>query len=228
MSPRFTPAFARTYSTDSPTSWNAMRCRIRASHRASHSGFPPSTRKRAVLMTPDPTSMPMERAMRFPPLLEYRPVGEGRPAERAGVDRIGTDVDGDFAVILPDQLAKLLHRGLVLGDPPGEGELVGDAAGPGDDRHGAQHDRPVQAGQDVGAGLAQREAVAQLGAGEHRAGGVDPRGPGRLHGDGAQLVEADLHLVRDVAQVPAAAGRAPVVHLKVRDDPVLVHLDPLG
>src|SRR5512134_4087360 len=101
-------------------------------------------------MTPEPTSMPMERVIPILPSLEYRPEGEGRPAEGAGVDRVGADVDGDVAVVLPDELAQLLHRGLVLGDPPGEGELVRDAAGPGDDGHGAQHDRPVQAGQDVG------------------------------------------------------------------------------
>src|SRR5512145_1375715 len=104
MASRFTPAFPRTNSRDSSTSWNAMRCRIRASHRASHSGAPFSTRKRAVLMTPEPTSMPMERVMPFLPSLEHRPEGEGRPAEGAGVDRFGADVDGDVAVVLPYEL----------------------------------------------------------------------------------------------------------------------------
>src|SRR5512139_2315111 len=133
MSSRFRPAFPRTCSTDSETSWNATRWRMRASQRASHSGFPPSTRKSAVLMTPEPTSMPMETVMGPPRSLDYGAVGEARSPEGAGVDRFGADVDGDVAVVLPDELAQFLHRRLVLGDPAGEGELVRDAAGTGDD-----------------------------------------------------------------------------------------------
>ena len=86
----------------------------------------------------------------------------------------------------------------------------------------------MEAGEDVLAVLAQRQSLAQLGAGEDRAGRVDLDVAGARLGQGAELVQPDVHLVGDVAQVTAAAGGAAVVHLEAGDDAVAVHLDRLG
>ena len=58
---------------------------------------------------------------------------------------------------------RVVHR--VLGHAAGEGELAEHAARAGEERHRAQDDGAMEAGQDVFALLAHREAVAQLGAG---------------------------------------------------------------
>src|SRR5271157_754153 len=86
----------------------------------------------------------------------------------------------------------------------------------------------MQTREDVLALLAEREPVAQLGPGEHRAGRIDARRPVRLHRERAQFVQAHIHLVGDIAEITPAAGGAAVVHLEVRDDAVLVDLDALG
>ena len=86
----------------------------------------------------------------------------------------------------------------------------------------------MQAGQDVLALFAERQPLAQLGAGEDRAGRVDAHAPGGLAGQRTQLVQAEVHLVGDVAEVAAAAGGAAVVHLERGDDAALVDLDRLG
>jgi hypothetical protein len=177
--------------------------------------------------------MPMVRVIWFPSLapfclFHHRAVGERGAAQCSGVDRVRIDVELQFAVVLGDQVFQRLHRSLVLGDAAGEGELVADAARARQDRHRPQDDRAVQAGHDVLALVAQRQPVAQLGAGEHRAGRVDADGLGRLHRHRPQLVQAHVHLVGDVAEVAAAAGRAAVVHLEALHDARRVDLDGLG
>jgi hypothetical protein len=121
-----------------------------------------------------------------------------------------------------------LHRRLVLGHAAGEGELVADAARARQDRHRAQDDGAVQPGHDVLALVAQRQPVAQLGAGKHGAGAVDADGLVLCIAIGPQLVQAHVHLVGDVAQVAPAAGGAAVVHLEALDDAGRVDLDRLG
>ena len=86
----------------------------------------------------------------------------------------------------------------------------------------------MQPGHDVLPLFAQRQTVAQLGAGEHGAGGVDAHGAGGFHGERAEFVQAHVHFVSDVAEVAPAAGGAAVVHLEVLDDAGGVHLDRLG
>src|ERR1700674_4570715 len=130
-----------------------------------------------------------------------RPPGEFRRPKRPGVDRLRIDVDGHLAVVLLDELLELAYRRLVLGDAAGEGELVGHAARTRDDRHRAQNDGAVQAGENVLALLAEREAVAQLGAGKYRAGRIDARRPVRLHGERTELVQPHVHLIGDVAEI---------------------------
>ena len=132
-----------------------------------------------------------------------------------------------LAVVLADEVLQRLHRRLVLRDAAGERELVADAAGAGEDRHRAQDDRAVQPGHDVLALVAERQPVAQLRAGEHRARRVDADGLRRLHRHRPQLVQAHVHLVGDVAEVASAARGAAVVHLEALDDAVRVDLDRL-
>ena len=86
----------------------------------------------------------------------------------------------------------------------------------------------MQAEHDVLALFAERQAVAQFGAGEHGAGRIDAHVFGRLHRQRPEFVQAHVHLVGDVAEVAAAAGGAAVVHLEALDDAILVHLDRLG
>src|SRR5271166_6648588 len=69
-----------------------------------------------------------------------------------------------------------------------ERAIVGHAARARDDRDRAQDDGAMQTREDVLALLAEREPVAQLGPGEHRAGRVDARRPVRLHRERAQFV----------------------------------------
>ena len=64
----------------------------------------------------------------------------------------------------------------------------------------------MQTREDVLALRAEREPVAQLGPGEHRAGRVDARRPVRLHRERAQFVQAHIHLVGDIADIAAAAA----------------------
>ena len=52
--------------------------------------------------------------------------------------------------------------------------------------------------------------------GEHGAGRVDAHRPGRLAGQRTELVQAEVHLVGDVAEVAPASGGAAVVHLERR------------
>ena len=47
--------------------------------------------------------------------------------ERAGIDRIRIDVDGDVAIILLDDFPQLAHRRLVLGNAASKGEFIGHA-----------------------------------------------------------------------------------------------------
>src|SRR5450759_5532490 len=100
---------------------------MRSTRRASHSILPPSVLNSAVLTTPEPMSMPTVMVMSSPPqcscsysclhklaFLDHRAPGERRAAERAGIDRVGGDVEFDFAVVLAHQILQRLHRGLVL------------------------------------------------------------------------------------------------------------------
>ncbi len=86
----------------------------------------------------------------------------------------------------------------------------------------------MQAEHDVFALFAERQAVAQLGAGEHGAGRIDAHLLGCLHRQRPEFVQAHVHLVGNVAEVAPAAGGAAVVHLEAFDDAVIVHLDRLG
>src|SRR5512145_3577293 len=105
-----------------------MRSTLLPSQRAS----PPRTSKRTTFTHPVPTSMPAVMGMALPSGGE-RALREGRRPERAGVDGLGVDVDGDVAVVLLHERAELPHRRLVLGDAAGEGELIADPAGARDD-----------------------------------------------------------------------------------------------
>ena len=80
----------------------------------------------------------------------------------------------------------------------------------------------------MSAWLSPRATAAQFGAGKNGAGGVDPGRLGGFHGNGAELMQTDLHFVGDVAQIAAAACCAAIVHLEVDDDAGFVHLDTLG
>src|SRR5215208_6595306 len=87
----------------------------------------PSTSNTTAFTQPVPTSIPAVMVMAVSSLAPGRlrdgPAGEGGRPERAGVDRLGVDVDGDVAVVLLHELPELAHGGLVLGDAAGEGEL---------------------------------------------------------------------------------------------------------
>ena len=152
---------------------------------------------------------------------------EERGAEGARVDRVGRDVDRACAVVLAHELRERLHGLGVLRHAAGERELLAHAPGAGQQRHGPQHDRAVQPRQDVLAPLAERESVTKLRAGEDGARRVDSDAPRGLPGERAELVEPEVHLVGDVAEVPAAPGRAAVVHLERGHDAVVVDLDGL-
>src|SRR5215472_16799738 len=129
---------------------------MRSQRLASHSGLSPSLRKSVLLTAPEPMSMPtvviMSVLLRLScaclsrlPFLDHGSPGEGRAAERSGVDRIGIDVERQCAVVLANEILERLDRSFVLGDAAGKGELVANDAGAGEDRHGAQHDGAVQA-----------------------------------------------------------------------------------
>src|SRR5512143_998460 len=148
---------------------------MRASQRERHSLLSPSTRNSAVLMTPDPTSTPMETVMDSSPFVKQPLVDDGpqrevRAPEGPRVDRIGADVDGHVAVVLLQKLAQLSDGRFVLSDAPCEGELVRDPSRARDDGDRAQHDRAVQPRQDVLALLAEGEPVPEFRSGEDGAG----------------------------------------------------------
>ena len=126
------------------------------------------------------------------------------------------------------ELAKRLHRGRVARNTPGEGELIVDSTRSREERHRSEHDGAMQPGENVFAFLAERETIAQLGSREDGACAVDLYPAGRLLGEGTELVEPEIELVRDVAEVAAAACGTPVIHLEVRHDSFVVDLDRLG
>src|SRR3990172_1025608 len=154
--------------------------------------------------------------------------GEESRSQGTGVDRVRRDVDLDVPVVLGDQCLQGVHRGRILRDATGEGELVLDAARAREQGHCAQNDGPMQSRQDVLTLFSQRQPFPQLGARKDRAGRVDANWTGEISGEGTELVQTQIHLVRDIAQGAPAPGRAAIVHLEGRDDALIVDLDSLG
>src|SRR5512132_4546373 len=158
---------------------------MRSQRLASHSWRPPSTSKSTLLTAPEPISMPIvcdisylhsaRRSSRVRcswaglhrlAVLDDGAPREHRAAERARVDRIGIDVEREFAVVFAHEVVQRLDGRLVLGDAAGERELVADAARAREDRHRAQDDRAMQARHDVLALVTERQPVAPPGARE--------------------------------------------------------------
>src|ERR1035441_4443874 len=94
-------------------------------------------------------------------------------AQSAGVNRIGGNVQSPIAIILLHQLAQSGHGRRIAGHAAGKSKLVTHAPGARQQRHRTQDDGPMQPSQYVLPPLAEREALAQLCAGEDRARAVD-------------------------------------------------------
>src|SRR5512142_2057611 len=110
-----------------------------------------------------------------------------------------------------------MHGRRVAGHPASERELILHPAGARQERHRAQDDGTMQPRKNVLAPLTEREPLTQLRACKHGAGAVDLHPALALLRQWAQLMQAEVHLVGDVAEVASASGSTAVVHLEADD-----------
>src|SRR5512141_1846737 len=207
----------------SSTTDATLLLRILEPARARRVSLPSSILITTTFTAAVPTSMPAAVVMAS----RRRPPREERRAERSRVDAVRRDVDPALAVVLRHERLQGADRGAVFRDASRERELVLDPARTGEQAHRPQDHGAVQPGQDVLPLLAEREPLAQLGTREDRARRRDADGPAAREGERRELVQPHVHLVGDVPEVAAAAGRAPIVHLEARHDARRVHLDRL-